>query len=44
VDGEADLPAAVALQKQFRLVPLSQWGVAEGTRPQPTSRASPVTS
>jgi hypothetical protein len=35
VDGEADLPAAVALQKQFRLVPLSQWGVAEGTPPQP---------
>jgi hypothetical protein len=35
VDGAADLPAAVALQKQFRLVPLSQWGAAEVTRPKP---------
>jgi hypothetical protein len=35
VAGEADLPAAVALQRQFRLVPLSQWGAAEVTRPEP---------
>ncbi|TVS09695.1 MAG: DUF1254 domain-containing protein, partial [Planctomycetaceae bacterium] len=35
VDGAADLPAAVALQKQIRLVPLSQWGAAEVTRPKP---------
>jgi hypothetical protein len=35
VDGEADLPAAVALQKQFRLVPLSQWGATNATRPKP---------
>ncbi len=35
VDGEADLPAAVALQKQFRLVPLSQWGAASAARPNP---------
>lgn len=33
VDGPADLPAAVALQKQVRLVPLSQWGAANVTRP-----------
>jgi len=26
VDGAADLPQAVALQKQVRLIPLSQWG------------------
>jgi hypothetical protein len=35
VDGDPDLPAAVALQKQFRLVPLSRWGAAEVTRPTP---------
>jgi hypothetical protein len=35
VDGAADLPAAVALQKQIRLVPLSLWGAAEVTRPKP---------
>jgi hypothetical protein len=35
VDGEADLPAAVALQKQVRLVPLSQWGAADVPRPTP---------
>lgn len=35
VDGAADLPAAVALQKQVRLVPLSQWGAANVTRPKP---------
>ena len=35
VDGEADLPAAVELQQGFKLVPLSQWGSAEVTRPRP---------
>lgn len=35
VDGDADLPAAVALQKQIRLVPLSQWGATTVTRPKP---------
>jgi hypothetical protein len=37
VNGDADLPAAVALQKQFKLVPLSQWGAAEVTRPKPNA-------
>jgi hypothetical protein len=35
VNGAADLPAAVALQKQVRLVPLSQWGSQNVTRPKP---------
>jgi hypothetical protein len=35
VDGEEDLPAAVALQEQVRLVPLSQWGAANVARPKP---------
>jgi hypothetical protein len=35
VNGPADLPAAVALQKQVRLVPLGQWGAATVTRPKP---------
>jgi len=35
VDGAADLPRAVELQKQVRLVPLSQWGAANVTRPKP---------
>jgi hypothetical protein len=35
VASEEDLPAAVELQRQFRLVPLSQWGAAEVSRPQP---------
>jgi len=35
VSGGDDLPAAVALQTLTRLVPLSQWGAAEVTRPQP---------
>lgn len=35
VNGAADLPAAVAVQKQVRLVPLSQWGAASITRPRP---------
>jgi len=33
VDGAADLPGAVALQKQVRLVPLSQWGATQIARP-----------
>jgi hypothetical protein len=41
VDGEADLPAAIALQKQFRLVPLSQWGVATAARPNPDAADFP---
>ena len=41
VDGDADLPAAVELQKQFKLVPLSQWGAAEVTRPQPDAKDFP---
>ena len=35
VDGAADVPRAAALQKRVRLVPLSQWGAAEVTRPKP---------
>ena len=35
VDGAEDLPGAVELQKQTRLVPLSQWGATTVTRPQP---------
>jgi hypothetical protein len=35
VDGPGDLPAAVALQKQVRLIPLSRWGAANVTRPTP---------
>lgn len=35
VSGEEDLPEAVALQRQFRLVPLSQWGAASVSRPRP---------
>jgi hypothetical protein len=35
VADENDLAAAVELQRQFRLVPLSQWGAAEVTRPMP---------
>jgi len=35
VDGDADLPAAVDLQKKFKLVPLSQWGSADIPRPEP---------
>jgi hypothetical protein len=41
VDGDADLPAAVELQKQFKLVPLSQWGAAEVTRPKPNAADFP---
>jgi hypothetical protein len=41
VDGDADLPAAVALQKQFRLVPRSQWGAATVARPKPDAADFP---
>jgi hypothetical protein len=41
VDGDADLLAAVALQKQFRLVPLSQWGAASVARPKPDAADFP---
>ena len=34
-NGEADLPGALAVQKQVRFVPLSQWGAANVTRPTP---------
>lgn len=35
VAGEADLPAAVELQKGFRLVPLGRWGAEAVARPTP---------
>lgn len=35
VSSAEDLPAAVDLQRQFRLVPLGQWGAAEVARPTP---------
>jgi hypothetical protein len=35
VRGDDDVPAAVALQQQTRLVPLSQWGKAQVARPKP---------
>lgn len=41
VDGAADLPSAVELQKQVRLVPLSQWGAANVTRPKPNAADFP---
>ena len=41
VDGDPDLPAAVALQKQFRLVPLSQWGAATVAGPKPNAADFP---
>lgn len=41
VNGPADLPGAVAVQKQVRLVPLSQWGAAEVTRPTPNAADFP---
>ena len=34
VDGPADLPAARALQQQYRLTPLSLWGVADAIVPE----------
>jgi len=41
VNGEADLPGALALQRQVRFVPLSQWGATTVTRPQPNSADFP---
>jgi hypothetical protein len=41
VNGPADLPAAVALQQQVRLVPLSQWGAPNVTRPMPNAADFP---
>jgi hypothetical protein len=41
VNGAADLPAAVALQKQVRLVPLSQWSAINVTRPKPDAADFP---
>jgi hypothetical protein len=35
VNGAADVPRAAELQKQVRLVPLSQWGATEVPRPKP---------
>lgn len=35
VNGSADLPGALELQKQVLLIPLSQWGATNVTRPQP---------
>lgn len=35
VNGQADLPGALAVQKQVRFVPLSQWGKADVPRPKP---------
>ncbi|MGD9714290.1 MAG: DUF1254 domain-containing protein [Thermomicrobiales bacterium] len=35
VDGPDDLPEAVTLQQQTKLIPLSQWGAIELTRPKP---------
>jgi hypothetical protein len=41
VDGPADLPGALELQKQVRLIPLSQWGAANVTRPTPNATDFP---
>ncbi len=41
VDGPADLPAAVELQKQVKLIPLSQWGAANVTRQRHATKARP---
>jgi len=41
VNGVDDLPGAVAMQAQTRLVPLSQWGAAAVTRPQPDAADCP---
>jgi hypothetical protein len=35
VNGDADLPGALAVQKQVRFVPLSEWGEGDLTRPKP---------
>lgn len=41
VRGDDDVPAAVALQRQTRLVPLSQWGAATVARPKPRAADFP---
>ena len=41
VNGAADLPQAVTLQKQVKFVSLSQWGAAKVTRPQPATADFP---
>jgi hypothetical protein len=41
VAGPADLPGALALQRQVRLVPLSRWGQAEVPRPAPEAARYP---
>jgi len=41
VRGDDDVPAAVALQQQTRLVPLSQWGKAQVARPNPDPATYP---
>lgn len=41
VNGRGDLPAAVNLQRQVRLVPLSKWGRNEIPRSRPDSAAFP---
>jgi hypothetical protein len=41
VNGQADLPGALELQKQVRLIPLSQWGTANVARPQPNAADFP---
>lgn len=42
VAGEADLPGALALQAQVRLVPLDQWGRADVARPVVDATAYPA--
>jgi len=41
VSGDDDVPAAVALQQQTRLVPLSQWGKEQVARPNPDPATYP---
>jgi hypothetical protein len=41
VSSDDDVPAAVALQRQTRLVPLSQWGAATVARPKPKAADFP---
>jgi hypothetical protein len=41
VNGSADLPGALAVQKQVRFVPLSQWGKSDVARPKPNEADFP---
>jgi hypothetical protein len=41
VNGDPDLPGALAVQNQVRFVPLSQWGAANVTRPTPDTADFP---